>query len=491
MQKKINLRIRSLFVLVVLSLIITGCPPPIPPVLPTVTTTQASSVTASSVTTGGGITEDGGAAVTEKGICWSTSTGPTIANNPIKAGNGLGNFTITISVLNPGVTYYVRAYATNSEGTAYGNEVTFTALANLPTVSTTAASAITAISATSGGNVTADGGGAVMARGVCWSTSANPTTANTKTTDTGTSGIFTSLITGLTAGTIYYLRAYATNSAGTAYGSQVNFTTIFSYSVAVSSNPAPGGTTSGSGVFNSGTLVTVTAVANAGYTFTNWTESGTAVSTTAGYTFAISGNRTLVANYTTGVIDGDGNVYKTVTIGTQVWITEDLKTTKYIDGSIIPLVTDNTIWLNLVTPGFCWHNNDATATRALYNWYAVNTGKLCPSGWHVPSDAEWTILTTYLGGETVAGGKLKETGTSHWRTPNVGATNSSGFTSVPGGNRFINGNFDVYGNYNYWWSSTATSPSSAWYRNVFYNTSSVYRLIQDKYLGFSVRCLRN
>jgi len=124
------------------------------------------------------------------------------------------------------------------------------------------------------------------------------------------------------------------------------------------------------------------------------------------------------------VTDIDGNVYDTVKIGTQIWIIENLKTTKYNDGTSIPMVTDSAAWINLTTPGYCWHKNTSASYKntygALYNWYAVNTGKLAPKGWHVPSDAEWTTLITYLGGDSIAGGKMKETGMSHWFSPNTG-----------------------------------------------------------------------
>jgi len=400
-------------------------------------------------------------------------------------------------------TRYVWAYSTCGNSISLALSQTTSVCAGAPTVSTTAVSAITQTTATSGGNVTADGGAAVTARGVCWSTSANPTTAASKTTDAGTTGIFTSSITGLTAGATYYVRAYATNSVGTGYGDLVSFITTYSYTVALSSNPLAGGTTSGSGAFNSGASVTVTAVANDGYTFTNWTESGTSVSTTASYTFTISGNRTLVANYTisTGdlkVTDADGNIYSTVTIGTQVWFAENLKTTKYKDGTTIPLVTDGEAWGALSTPGYCWYNNDATTYKstygALYNWYTVNTLKLCPTGWHVPDNAEWWTLTTYLGGENVAGGKLKETGTTHWASPNTGATNETGFTAVPGGSRDGGGPFmyiGYFGGLGYWWSSTEYSTTNAWSRYMYSNLSIVYIFNNDKQNGFSVRCLRD
>jgi len=272
------------------------------------------------------------------------------------------------------------------------------------------------------------------------------------------------------------------------------------YVVTVLSNPLLGGITTGGGTFNSGASVTVNAVANAGYTFTNWTESGTAVSTTASYTFTISGNRTLVANYTSTstavtVTDIDGNVYNTVTIGTQVWMAENLKTSRYRNGDAIPNVTVNTAWGGLTTGAYCNYNNDAANAAIygkLYNWYAATDARnIAPTGWHVPSDAEWTTLTTFLGGESVAGGKLKETGTSHWSSPNTGATNETGFTAFPGGYRFSSGTFSNVGNNGNWWSSAEYSSSYAWHWRMFYDTSSVYRDYCSKQFGFSVRCVRD
>jgi len=193
--------------------------------------------------------------------------------------------------------------------------------------------------------------------------------------------------------------------------------------------------------------------------------------------------------------DRDGNVYTSVTIGTQVWMVENLKTTKYNDGTDIPLVTDDVEWVNLNTPGYCWYDNDAATYKnpyeALYNWYAVNTGKLCPTGWHVPTDAEWTTLTTYLGGTSVAGGKLKELGTTHWTTPNTGATNETGFTALPGGLREVDGLFFYFGNEGFWWNSPEKSATDAWYHTLYFNYNFVYSLNLDKRYGLSVRCLKN
>ncbi len=192
------------------------------------------------------------------------------------------------------------------------------------------------------------------------------------------------------------------------------------------------------------------------------------------------------------ISDIDGNIYKTVTIGTQVWIAENLKTTNYNDGIAIPLVTDDTTWSNLTTPGYCLYNNDSTYINpyaALYNWYTVNTGKLCPTGWHMPTNAEWTTLINYLGGESIAGGKLKETGTLNWNPPNTGATNESGFSALPGGYRAHDGSFYEIGDGAYFWSSTESDFDNAWYQLLYYYYEEITPNCQIKNHGFSVRCI--
>lgn len=195
------------------------------------------------------------------------------------------------------------------------------------------------------------------------------------------------------------------------------------------------------------------------------------------------------------IYDIDGNIYKTVTIGSQIWMAENLKTTKYNDGEAIPNVTDNTTWEALAAGAYCWYdNNEATykATYgALYNWYAVNTGKLCPTGWHVPSDSELTTLITYLGGESVAGGKLKEVGTTHWHTPNTGTTNSSGFTALPGYGRNGDGEFCDIGSYGHWWSSTEYSTDDVWSLSMQCTNSNAGIYYGIKSFGYSVRCVRD
>jgi len=195
--------------------------------LPTVSTASVTSITENSAQSGGNVTDDGNASVTARGVCWSTSQNPTTSNSCTTNGSGTGSFTSNLTGLNPDTRYYVRAYATNSAGTAYGNQREFRTQVqvSLPTVSTSAVSSITETSAQSGGNVSDDGGASVTARGVCWSTSQNPTTGDTCTSNGSGTGSFTSNLTGLNPDTQYYVRAYATNSQGTAYGNQRDFTT--------------------------------------------------------------------------------------------------------------------------------------------------------------------------------------------------------------------------------------------------------------------------
>src|SRR5690554_5326414 len=320
--------------------------------------------------------------------------------------------------------------------------MSFTTQARFPVLSTREVTDITENSATSGGNITDDGGVLITAHGVCWSTNENPTIDDNKTEDGTGAGSFTSSVTGLEPNTTYYLRAYATNSAGTSYGSIMSFTT---------------------------------QEGSSGSTFTD---------------------------------PRDGKVYQTVVIGNQVWMAENLaylpSVNMVADGS------EDAAGSYYYVYGYDGTNvADAKATDnyatygVLYNWTAAMDGEassttnpsgiqgVCPAGWHLPSDAEWTELTDYLGGTSVAGGKLKETGTTHWASPNTGATNETGFTALPGGYRYGNGNFDYIGDNGNWWSATEDSTDTAWYRYMGFSYSDVYRLDYYKELGFSVRCLRD
>jgi uncharacterized protein (TIGR02145 family) len=404
------------------------------PTAPVLTTADVSVITESSASCGGNISSDGGSEVIARGVCWSTSANPTREGSKTTDGSGIGQFTSYITGLDATTTYYVRAYATNSVGTSYGNDVRFTTTEipiELAELSTSDASQITDIDAIVGGNITSDGNTPVTARGVCWSITENPTIANNKIESGSGIGSFTCTLTGLNATTTYYARAYATNEAGTSYGNQISFTTLAE---------------------------------------------------------------------DIKCIDFDGNSYTFVTIGTQIWMAENLKTTSFRDGTaIIYPGTDNAAWAANTIGAYAWYNNDEATYKdlygALYNWHAVNSGILCPTGWHVPDETEWTVLTNYIGGLEEGGGKLKEVGTDHWTEPNAGATDEYGFKGLPGGWRRHTGEYGLIGSNSFWWSATAFDATTAWDRHISRATTILYvgnnGVAYEKGRGFSVRCIKD
>ena len=753
------------------------------PVIPTLTTNAVTNITINSVTTGGSVTKDGGKEVITYGVCWSTTSSPMVSGSHTTDGKGTGSFSSTVTDLAPNTLYYIRAYATNSVGTAYGNELSFTTTPIVvPTITTTAISSVTQNSAISGGNITLNGGGDITARGVCWSTTSNPTTANSKTTDGTSMGEFASNLTDLLPGTIYYVRAYAINSAGTSYGNEVTFTTILNAPTNVSATPgsdqatitftAPAGVlpitgytvTSSPGNFTgtgsvspiivtgltNGTAYTFTVIATSangnsspslpsnsvtpsavpgapaigtatagsaqatvsftapasnggsaitGYTVTsnpgNITGTGssspiivtgltggtaytfTVIATNANgnslpssasnsvtpsgvpgaptigtatngdtqatvtftppvsnggsaitgytatsnpgnktgtgavspiivtgltngtvYTFTVvatnvygsslpssasnsvtplgvpgaptigtatEGNTQATVTFTapvsnggspitgytvtsnpgnisgtgavspiivTGLTNGtaytftviatnangnslpssasnlvtphtpetisdiDGNIYNIVSIGSQVWMAENLKVTKYLNGELIGTTTLDISGES--APKYQWaygndENNVPTYGR-IYTWFAITDNRgVCPTGWHVPTDTEWETLKSSLGDPTLAGGKLKETGTLHWLTPNTGATNETGFTAVPGGYRLLNGSFASINLTSYHWSSTVDASNTAFGlgQGLHYNDAVMLRGGYDMHEGAYIRCLKN
>jgi uncharacterized protein (TIGR02145 family) len=415
--------------------------------LASISTVSATSITSNSAISGGMITSDGGALITQRGVCFSTAPFPTLANSIVVSGSGTGNFTSALSGLLANTTYYVRAYATNSVGTSYGNEITFTTQnsANLASISTVSATSITSNSAISGGLITSDGGAFVTQRGVCFSTSPFPTTANSIIVSGSGTGSFTSALSGLLANTTYYVRAYATNSVGTAYGIQITFSTTSG----IISNPG------------------------------------------AGVTF-------------------DGYTYSSIVLGNgQEWMSENLRTASYANGDPIQNISNSDQW-NMTTGNWpttgAWahYNNDSQYENPygkLYNWYSVSDSRnVCPSGWHVPSYNDWIIFISYLepsydinNSDNLAGGKIKSTGTQYWASPNFGATNESGFSGLPGGVRFYDGSFSEINQRGNYWSSTEepTSPSDAWFFRLGSASPEVQGYANSKETGYSIRCLKN
>ena len=195
------------------------------------------------------------------------------------------------------------------------------------------------------------------------------------------------------------------------------------------------------------------------------------------------------------VTDADGNIYRTVKIGNQTWMAENLKTIKYNDGQDIPLVTSSYAWGSLKTPAYCWLNNDPTnkdAYGTLYNWYTVDTGKLAPKGWHVPTEEDWATLAKYLGGDAVAGGKLKASGTSHWFAPNTQATDEVGFTAIPCSTRNYDGyHFYKLGDSCYFWSAAEFDAAEAWVRQMACDSAALKSFHGYKSYGRPVRCIKD
>ncbi len=204
-----------------------------------------------------------------------------------------------------------------------------------------------------------------------------------------------------------------------------------------------------------------------------------------------SNNSTQLATVT----DIDGNVYNTVTIGTQVWMKENLKVTHYRNGDTIPNIADSSQWVNLTTGALCDYNNVANNSLVygkLYNYYAIaDLRNVCPTGWHVPTYAEWETLKSFLGVDSIVGGKLKETGTVHWTSPNTGADNSSGFTALPSGCRFYYGSFYYIGGGAFWWAYYQNYTYDAPFWFIYSNSSYLTHTSELGSSGFSIRCVKD
>ena len=401
--------------------------------IPTVTTTIPTQITETSAVAGGNVTADGNASVTERGVCIATVSNPTTSNTKITAGSGTGSFTCNLTGLQANTTYYVRAYAVNSKGTAYGEQVSFTTNKTvvLPTVTTSAVTQITQTTAVAGGNVTADGNASVTERGVCIATVSNPTTSNTKITAGSGTGSFTCNLTGLQANTTYYVRAYAVNSKGTAYGSQVSFTTK------EQSSTPNNGTENGYAYVDLGLSV-------------KWATMNVGASKAEEY--------------------GDYFAWgETTTKDTYNW-----STYKYCNGSSSTL----TKYCNMSSYGNNGFTDNKTQLDLSDDAARVNWG----GAWRMPTDAEWT--------------ELREQCTWTWTTQNgkngykvtskkSGYTNNSIFLPAAG-YRSDSSLYSAGSHGDYWSSSLSTvSPGLAW--DVGFSSSNVYRSGSLRYYGRPVR----
>lgn len=348
----------------------------------------------------------------------------------------------SISVFSSFLTVFIMVFlvgcSDNDTSTGSGDSDDST----VPVVTTALVPLVTQTIAQCGGDVTSDGGFTVTARGVCWSSVATPTVADSKTNEGPGTASFTSWLTDLSPSTSYYVRAYATNSTGTGYGETRPFTT------------EPLGDPDSNGLIS----------------------------------------------------DIDGNVYLIIRIGDQWWMAENLRVTHYRNGDAITNVTDANVWDDLTSGAYCEYNNDESYVPIrgrLYNWYAVDDDRLiAPEGWHLPTDADWKELEMFLGMSqtdadsvgwrgTDEGGKLKEASTGLWRSPNTGATNQSGFSARPAGYRDYGGTFIHLSVSALFWSSTEISNGYAFDRYLYYDHSQISRGSSPEYRGASVRCVKD
>ena len=395
--------------------------------LASLTTTPATGILTQTATSGGNITSDGGSAVTARGVCWSLSTIPTIADSHTTDGSGTGVFVSNISGLTSGTFYHIRAYATNSAGTAYG-DIGFTSL-TLPSIETTPISNINTYSAYSGGNVTNDGGAPITDRGVCYSTNINPTIADDHTINGTGIGLFSCGITGLTASTLYHVRAYATSIAGTAYGNDISFNT------------------------------------------TAW----------------ICGPSTLIINHVAGTIAPES---KTITYGTMTnipgaptkcWITSNLGADHQAT-----TVNDSTE----SSAGWYWqfnrkqgYKNNGTSSTPIWSINGINetsdwisSNDPCTielgSSWRLPTKSEWYDIES----------------SGNWNDWN-GPWNSGLKLHAAGLLESSNGSLSGRGSYGIYWSSVQYNASKGWF--LYFYSDDSYMVLDDKAYGFSVRCLRD
>jgi len=431
---------------------------------PTITTTSvAISITSNGANSGGAITADGGASVSARGIVWSTSTAPTIAlSTKTSEGIGTGTFTSTLNSLMAGTTYYVRSYATNSIGTVYGAEINFTTLVGASTLSNTAvASAITGTTASTGGNVISDGGGVITARGVCWSTSTEPTIAlSTKTIDAGTTGIYTSSMTGLAKGTIYFVRSYATNSAGTSYGTEISFTTLIeptlASTTAASLITATSGSSGGSITADGGASVTSRGIVWSTITApsillstktTDATGSGTYTSSITGLTPNTNYYIRSYATNSVGTNYGTEISFITLkaapTMAATTTATSVTSTTAITGGNIVSdngdaITARGVVWSTSTNPTIALSTKTTNGTGAGTFTSTLTGLNTTSTTYYVRSYATNTYGTTYGAEITVRNYTLASTLT----------TSLAAYNALPGGNMWVEVTATEYENLN-------------------------------------------
>jgi uncharacterized protein (TIGR02145 family) len=519
-------------------------------ILPVLTTSDPAEITINSAICGGNILDDGFALVSARGIVFDTLQHPSIQNSlgVTIDGEGIGEFTSHLTSLTPGRTYYVKAYATNEIGTAYGSQKSFSTISGSVSLFTSEITEITLSSALGGGNIIDDGGADIKSRGVVWSISPNPDLNDNYTEDGTGTGSFESVLTNLTIATVYYVRAYATNDAGTSFGDEKSFTTRDGIIILnttppdnITYNSARSGgsitTDGGSPIHtrglvwstyeyptlteNDGITINGSGIGNFSGTLTDLLSETTyyvrayAINNVeAAYGNQHSFNTDFLCGSST-VIDFDGNIYNTTQISNRCWMVQNLRTIHYRNGVPIENITGNDEWQEATTGAYAWYENDEywkSRYGALYNWYAVNNGNgLCPVGWHVPFEDEWSKMTNDLlvvyGVPWESRGKVlkscRQLGSpifgcntgSHPRwdiNANHFGTDDFGFSGLPAGYRFGSGQSNHLGRYTEWWSATLNDAGDrAWIRSLHNHNGFVGRTTKVKNWGLSVRCIKD
>lgn len=420
-------------------------PPAVKISLPTVTTTAALTITSTGATLGGNVTSDGNATVTERGVVYATTQTPTTSNTKVAVGTGTGTFTTNVTGLTAGTTYYVRAYATNSQGTSYGSQETFNVSTILPIINAGSFSSIKVSGTTVANNENISLTGKTSFT-LSWT--ANKGNANLRTIR-------------ITRDAKPITDQYGYHWYGDDLHSQADATQYSTWNDTIVL-PALSGT----------------------YDITLWDADTNSIE------FIFTLTATPPPNQ---IIDVDWNIYHTVTIGSQTWMVENLSTTKYNDGYDIPYESDTYNWRALTTAARC--NYPEWGFR-LYNWYAVNTGKLAPIGWHVATDEDWTTLQNYVASNLGTSPSVAKAlaATTNWSTStttdatgnNLAKNNSTGFSALPSGSRSDLGYFNDVGNTGIWWTSTGNLC-----REIDYYGKNLFKLSVVSTCGLAVRCVKN